>query len=446
MRKKNEKQMSLTPPTIDHPKAKELEAISFILDQNDTILDLVNQDLSTGQVRAKGGATGMTAEQVLRAALIKQINGYTYRDLAFHIADSDSIRSFMRIGFGDRAFKSSTLHDNISKITPQTWEAINLKLIEWAQSEKIDKGRQVRMDCTVVETNIHHPTDSSLLYDCVRVLTRLLQQINRLWDGIHFQSHNRRAKRRALKVLNAKNKSARIVAYKDLIKVTTKTIGYAEKTLEQLQNINTPETVDYTLELVRYISLGRRVIQQTTIRVLEEKQVPASEKVVSIFEPHTDVIVKDRRDTYYGHKVCFSVGVSQLITDCVITKGNPADTSLVEEMLDRQKEIYGRYPLKAAFDGGFASKPNLNTAKAMGIKDVCFAKKRGLEVEDMCRSEWVYKRLRNFRAGVESVISWLKRSLGLTRCTWKGVQAFGRYVWLSVVSANLRILARHHPA
>ena len=105
----------------------------------------------------------------------------------------------------------------------------------------------------------------AVLYDCVRVLTRLLQQINRLWDGIRFQSHNRRAKRRALKVLNAKNKSARIVAYKDLIKVTTKTIGYAEKTLEQLQNINTPETVDYTLELVRYISLGRRVIQQTTI-------------------------------------------------------------------------------------------------------------------------------------------------------------------------------------
>ncbi len=111
-------------------------------------------------------------------------------------------------------------------------------------------------------------------------------------------------------------------------------------------------------------------------------------------------------------------------------------------MIERQKEIYGRYPLKAAFDGGFTSKDNLKTVKDLGVKDVCFAKRRGLEVVDMCRSQWVYKRLRNFRAGVESVISWIKRSLGFDRCNWKGLKAFGSYVWLSVVSANLRTLAR----
>jgi len=110
-------------------------------------------------------------------------------------------------------------------------------------------------------------------------------------------------------------------------------------------------------------------------------------------------------------------------------------------MLDRQKDIYGRYPLKAALDGGFASKDNLKAAKNRGIKDVCFAKKRGLEVLDMCRSQWVYQRLRRFRAGVESVISWIKRSLGFARCNWKGLRSFGSYVWLTVVTANLRILA-----
>ena len=135
------------------------------------------------------------------------------------------------------------------------------------------------------------------------------------------------------------------------------------------------------------------------------------------------------------------MGASQLITDCVITSGNPADTALTETMLDRQNEIYGRFPLKAALDGGFASKANLKAAKDKGIKDVCFAKKRGLDVLDMCRSGWVYKRLRNFRAGVESVISWIKRTLGFDRCTWKGFRSFGSYVWLSVVSANLRTLA-----
>ena len=130
-----------------------------------------------------------------------------------------------------------------------------------------------------------------------------------------------------------------------------------------------------------------------------------------------------------------------MITDCLISKGNPADTELTVDMLDRQNEIYGRYPLKAALDGGFASKENLKAAKGKGIKDVCFAKKRGLEEFDMCRSHWVYKRLRNFRAGVEAVISWIKRSLGFGRCNWKGRRSFGSYVWLSVVAANLRTLA-----
>ena len=111
-------------------------------------------------------------------------------------------------------------------------------------------------------------------------------------------------------------------------------------------------------------------------------------------------------------------------------------------MLDRQDAIYGRYPLKAAFDGGFCSYTNLRKAKANGIKDVCFAKGHGLAEEDMCRSRRVYKGLRNFRAGIESGISWLKRSLGLGRCIWKGFESFKSYVWASIVSANLLTLAR----
>lgn len=111
-------------------------------------------------------------------------------------------------------------------------------------------------------------------------------------------------------------------------------------------------------------------------------------------------------------------------------------------MLDRQEAIYGRYPLKAAFDGGFTSHANLAEAKANGVKDVCFSKGRGLEEEDMCRSKQVYKGLRKFRAGIESGISWLKRSLGLDRCTWKGFESFKNYVWASIVSANLLTLAR----
>jgi len=438
MREKTEKQMPLTAPAIDDPRAKELEAISHIIDQNHIIFDWVMEDLNRGRTRKRSGARGMSAEQVLRAALVKQMFDFSYRELAFHIADSVSLSHFVGLGIAGRSFKHSALAKNIKMIGPSTWEKINRVLVGWAKEEKIEKGRQVRIDCTVVETDIHPPADSSLLYDSVRVLSRMLGRA----DGLSYQDHCRRAKRRMMNILNAKNKKARTTAYRDLLKVAKKTAGYTEQAIKELEQIGDIEAVGYALELKKYLELTRQVIDQTERRVLKGEKVPASQKVVSIFEPHTDIIVKDRRDTYYGHKVCLCVGASQLITDCFITEGNPADTELTVKMFDRQKDIYGRYPLKAALDGGFASKDNLKAAQDRQIKDVCFAKKRGLEVLDMCRSQWVYKRLRRFRAGVEAVISWIKRSLGLDRCTWKGPRSFGSYVWLAVVSANLRTLAR----
>jgi IS5 family transposase len=242
----------------------------------------------------------------------------------------------------------------------------------------------------------------------------------------------------------AKTMKQRIPLYKDLLKVTQKTIGYAINVEALLETCRPTNLVLFELlnEIKHYGGLARQVYDQTYRRVIQGESVPADQKVVSIFEEHTDVIVKDRRDTYYGHKVCLTGGASNLILDCVVLEGNPADTDLVEQMLDRQKQFYGRYPLKVALDGGFASKDNLSKAKERKIKDVCFAKKRGLKETDMCRSEYVYKRLRRFRAGIESGISWLKRSFGLTRCTWKGFRAFKCYVLSSVVAANLLTMAR----
>jgi IS5 family transposase len=350
----------------------------------------------------------------------------------------------------DKGFQKSALCNNIKSITPETWEAINRILVAYGQDKGIEKGKQVRTDCTVVCSNIHDPTDSSLLWDSVRVLTRMLGQINeRFADlAIPFSDHTKRAKRRMLGVMNAKSEKARNKPYKDLLKVTHKTLNYAHNAVSLLetspfQYLSIAQTAQgMAEELKEIIRLTYQVVDQTTRRIIHDESVPASEKIVSIFEPHTDIIVKDRRDTFYGHKICLSGGVSNLITDCLILDGNPADTDLSDLMLDRHKEIYGHYPLKVALDGGFASKVNLKNAKGKDIKDVCFAKKRGLEEEEMCRSAWVYKRLRRFRAGIESGISWLKRCFGLYRCTWKSLRSFHSYVWASIVSANLLTLAR----
>lgn len=446
MRKKSKKQLPLMPEASDHPQAVELENISRILDANPIICDLAMQDLwKVSQEDRKSGANGMTAEQAVRAAIAKQMFNFTYKELAFHIVDSKSLRRFMRIGIADKGFKKSTLNKNIKALSAQTWEAINGQLVQYAAEEKIEKGREVRIDCTVVESNIHEPTDSSLLWDSVRVLTRLLHRAKEDYGlRVLFQDHSRRAKRRLLGIMNSRSKKDRKSKYVDLIKVTNKSIGCAQKAIEAIDQVASISRglITLRLDLNQYSQLATRVVDQTQRRVLLGENVPAADKVVSLFETHTDIIVKDRRDTFFGHKICLTGGASNLIVDCLIVDGNPADSSLTVDMLDRQKQLYGKYPLKVALDGGFASKENLNKAKEKQIKDVCFAKKRGLEVEDMCRSEWVYDRLRRFRAGIESGISWVKRCFGMTRCTWKGLRSFKSYVWASIVSANLLTLAR----
>ena len=446
MREKHQKQMPLIEPASGHPQNMELETISLLIDSTPTICDYVLQDLNEGKAKKRNtGAEGMSADQVLRAAVVMRLYDFTYEQLAFHIYDSRAMRRFCRIGIADRGFGKSALNANIKRISPQTWERISRDLLEHAKDENIEKGRKARIDCTVVESNIHKPFDSVQLFDSVRVLTRLLYRArDEFGIKIIFTDHQRRAKRRMVGIQYAKGDKQRNRLYKDLLKVTQKTIGYAIKAEALLGEFCATNIVLFELlnEIKHYGDLARQVYDQTYRRVIQDESVPAGQKVVSIFEEHTDVIIKDSRDTHYGHKICLTGGASNLILDCVILEGNPADTDLAGQMFDRQKQIYGRYPLKVALDGGFASKDNLLKAKERKIKDVCFAKKRGLKETDMCRSEYVYKKLRRFRAGIESGISWLKRSFGLTRCTWKGFRSFKSYVLSSVVAANLLTMAR----
>ena len=174
--------------------------------------------------------------------------------------------------------------------------------------------------------------------------------------------------------------------------------------------------------------------------------MPAEEKLVSLFESHADIILKGGRTVQYGHKLNLTTGKSGLILDIVVEAGNPADAERFLPMLDRHIAIQGAPPRQAASDGGYASVDNLKQAKARGVHDVAFHKKRGLKIEDMVKSRWVYRKLRNFRAGIEADISCLKRAYGLARCTWRGLDHFKAYVWSSVVAYNLALFARLKPA
>jgi IS5 family transposase len=443
MRQLFREQLHLTGPIVDHPHARELEGVDRILRENPGMVGLVLQDMQRGVRVPEEGREGMSADQVLRAAVLKQMNTLTYDALSFHLADSATYRAFCGLGAMAKPLSRGTLQRNIKRITEETWEKINRILLGYAAEHRVETGRKVRVDATVTETNIHPPTDSSLLWDSVRVLTRLMTQGREQLGLSRFPNRSRRAKRRSLAVLNARNQRQRRSLYRDLLRVTQETVENARAAGSQLEAIGAdPVALGLRQEIGRYIELAEVVIDQTERRVLWGEEVPASEKLFSIFEEHTDVIIKDRRETHYGHKLTVTGGRSGLILDWVVEQGNPADSTLATRMIERQEEIYGRVPRQAAFDGGYASKENLKEAKALGVRDVSFSKKRGLEVLDMVKSHWVYKRLRNFRAGIESWISFLKRCFGLERCSWRGVAGFARYVGASIVAANLLTLAR----
>jgi transposase, IS5 family len=453
MRKSLLDQLSLTPVPIAHAHAQELVAVGVLLDQLPEAVALVHEDLSFRRGRRVDptkGRDGMAAEQVLRVAILKQRTGLSYERLAFALADSNTYRSFSRLGYEQKPPTKSALQKNVKRVSVATWEKINQMVVHQARDLGVEKGAKVRTDCLVVESNIHPPTDSSLLWDCVRVLYRLMKRAKRAF-GHDFVSHRLRAKRRALEISNATSTEARKLLYRDLLAVTEHALEQGQDICKRLQVQkldHTPALLAQAIiaEFKHFGPLISLVVSQTERRVMRDEAVPAAEKIVSIFEPHTSIIVKDNRkdnrDTEYGHKVCLTAGASTLVTDVVIEQGNPADYVLATKMIERQQTIFGQPPRQASFDGGFAGKSNLAQIKALGVKDVAFHKRRGLEIADMVSSTRTYKKLRAFRAGVEGIISFLKRTFGLERCTWRGFDSFKAYVQVSVLACNLVVLAR----
>ena len=260
----------------------------------------------------------------------------------------------------------------------------------------------MRLDSTVAAALMHEPSDSSLLWDAVRVMVRLLKAADALVGGLKWRNHRRAAKKRARAIEYARDRAQRVQHYPQLIKLTRATLAYADQAATQVWQAPDPMAVAlWQAEFRHYRPLIERIIGQTERRILRGEAVAANEKIVSLFEPHADIIVKGRREVQYGHKLNLTTGRSGLILDLVIEAGNPADSERFLPMLKRHIAFYGEAPRQAAADGGYASR-DLAQAKALGVHDMAFHKKAGLRIKDMVKSNWVYRKLRNFRAGIES--------------------------------------------
>jgi IS5 family transposase len=442
MRKSVTQQLGLVPHSIPHPHARELARASAILDRLRAASELVAKDLVKGTKGSKAGRMGMSGEQVLRAAVLKQMHSWSYEDLAFALADSPTFRTFCRIGFVDRAPKKATLAANIKRVRPETFEQVNRMIVARAKDARVEDGKKVRIDSTVIDSNIHHPLDSRLLYDVVRVLTRILGHGAEFSGRVRFSDHTKRAKRRMLDIINARRMSRRVPLYRELVQIARWTMQYASQAAAILEKFADLRAWAIADELKHYLALGTKVVGQTERIVFNEESVPAQEKIVSIFEPHTDIIVKDRRETLYGHKVFLNVGASGVIIDMLLERGNPADATRAIPMLERHRRVMGYVPEQAAFDAGFTSAANVKAARELGVKDAAFAKKGSIDVLESVRSPAQHKKLQRFRAGVEGIISFTKRCFGFGRCLWRGYRSFQAYAWVSVLATNLLLIAR----
>jgi len=265
-------------------------------------------------------------------------------------------------------------------------------------------------------------------------MVRLLTSAELLDDTVRrrWRNHSRVAKKLAWKIDYTRGAAKKQGLYRDLIKVVDRMAGYlnlARAVLTLSGTGQSPEVDLWCAEEAHFQPLIARVTGQTRRPELQVEKVPTGDKIVSLFEEHTDIICKGGRETQFGHKLNLSGGRSGLILDVMVERGNPADTARVCPLLARHIEVNGKPPRQLAADGGYASQENVSRARQMGVQDVAFHKKRGLKTEVMVKSPWVYHQLKNFRAGIEAKISHLKRSFGLSCCRWRGWERFQAYVW-----------------
>jgi IS5 family transposase len=426
---------------------KKLRKMSDIIDANPEIVSAVHADLTEGS--RDSGSHGISAERVLRCAVLKQYKQYSYRELQERITDGVSLRWFTRF-YSAPIPHYTTLQKAIKSIKAETWQRINGVVVSYAKERKVEKGKSLRVDTTVVETNIAYPADSRLLWDSIRVLTRIMEGSGQVFPEINFAfaKRTRRAKKLCYRIVMAKGPKAkhnRQRFYKDLIKIANEVFLMGERCLKEIKKHPLPKARSLCQELDEFLTLSAVAIDQCERRVLKGEKVPASDKILSLFEEHTDIIKrgKSQSPTEFGHKVLIATASSGLITQYQVFRGNPDDAHMIPDILTSHQNQYGQAPNDLCGDRRFFSLGNEEKAYQEGVKRVSICKPgyRSKDRKQIEKERW-FKTLQRFRAGIEGIISALMRGYGLKRCLWKGWESFQSYVGLSVVSFNLQKIAQ----
>jgi IS5 family transposase len=436
----------------------QLQAICDFLDKQPALIERVRRDLVRGLKQPGQGRRGLTATQVLRALVLMRLKNWDYRELRERIADGITLRQFTDF-YCEEVPKHDAFNRSFNRLTPATLKAINDLVVEAAVRLGLEDGSKLRLDTTVVETDIHHPTDNTLLWDVVRVLTRL---IGRLAEALElrriagFRNRSRAAHRRMYEVQRMTTRqrqgagSQQTVTYRALIKIAEEVVASAKMALDDTavmrgKDLLTALNIKALREdIAHYCTLGARVIDQARRRVLDGEQVPTFEKIYSIFEPHTDLIKrgKVRTPVEFGHKVFLAESAGGLITQYEVLKGNPADEVHVAPSLRRHRRVFRRAPQLYGADRGFFSESNLAACAHGGVAMACIPQRGGRKTPQRQAYERspAFKQGQRFRAGIEGRISVLMRGRGMKRCRAEGAECFALFVGAAVLANNLMII------
>lgn len=433
-----------------------LQAISNFVDEHAELVEKVRRDLAKGLKQPHTGRNGLTAQQTLRSLTLMRVKNWDYRELRERIADGYTLRRFT-----DFHSQSVPQHDAFNRafnrLTPATLQAVNDAVVRAAVTLGLEDGKKLRADSTVVETDIHHPTDNTLLWDSVRVVTRLVERLRKLLPaGIGgFTNRSRSARRRMQEIqrMTSKQRGHRQVdKYRQLIGIAEQVVADARGVLQKTKNVRVAGWLrQITIQSLRreiehYCGLADRVIDQSRRRVLEGQPVAHAQKVFSIFEPHTDLIKRGKilKDIEFGHKVFLAESARGLITQYRVLDGNPSDQDQVQAALDRHQKTFRRSPELCSLDRGFFSEKNLVLCQRAGVKMVCVPQCGGKKTpeREAYENSPVFKKGQRFRAGIEGRISVLFRGRGMKRCLAEGRQRFELLVGAAVLANNLMVIAQ----
>ncbi len=425
--------------------------------EDDELFQLIRADFSKRWKNTMlTGRNSTPVEVVLRMLVVKRLYQYSYEETERIVSDSLTLRQFCRL-YLKEAPDSKTIMRWNNLLHRETLEKFNARVAELAVKHKVTKGKKLRTDGTVVESNIHSPSDSRQLADSVRVLERTVQRARKVSQVIRavvketVTQLTRKARdlarsigENAKKKVEAAKETGRQL-YRALIEQTEEIVSEARQILPYLHKMSDTYAQRLVSTLENFIPLAEQVMGQTERRVFQNEQVPAQEKIVSIFEPHTDIICrgKETKPVEYGHKIWLDEVDGGIVSHYRVLDGNPPDAQQWQPSLKAHQKLFRHSPQQASADRGVYSPDNEQLAQKMGVKRVILPKPgyKSKQRKTLESRKW-FVNGRKWHAGVEGRISVLKRAHGLFRCLDHGELGFHRWVGWGIIAGNLAVMGR----